>query len=206
MKRIIIFSTLLSGAFLAGCANVSAPSQQQAGYQVETAPKRQAQLAEVTSWNASGALSVQQPGQSPMIMRYDWEQRGPNNYRVDLSGSLNMGSAVIVGQPGKVTLQKGNQPPVSAPTAEELMRKNLGWTLPIPSLWYWARGLPAPGATQETKYDTYGHLTLLRQNGWQLHYSDYKTVQGVDLPQVIQINNGRLSARLVVKQWHLQKR
>ncbi len=64
---------------------------------------------------------------------------------INLSGSLNIGSVVIIGQPNKVTLQRGNEAPISATTAEELMQRQLGWTLPIPSLWYWARGLPAPG-------------------------------------------------------------
>lgn len=204
MKRIAIMSALLGSTILTGCTSLSVPTQPNATYKNETPAKRQEQLTTVTSWNASGALSVQQPGKSAMIMRYEWQQMGANTYRVNLSGSLNIGSVVIIGQPNKVTLQRGNEAPISARTAEELMQRQLGWTLPIPSLWYWARGLPAPGPVQSSKYDSYGHLVMLSQQGWRLQFSDYKTVQGVDLPQVIQLN-ARISARLVVKEWQLHK-
>ena len=85
------------------------------------------------------------------------------------------------------------------------MRKNLGWSLPIPSLWYWARGLPAPGANQGANYDKFGHLVSLQQGGWQVKYAGYHTVQGVDLPQVIELHRADISAKIVVKQWQINK-
>lgn len=202
MKRLSVI--LLASLCLPGCVNMSTPSQQPASsYQTQTVGQRQTQLTTVKSWKASGAISVQQAQQSPMIMRYDWQQYGPSNYHVDLAASLNLAAVSITGRPNRVTLQKGNEPPVSAATPEELMRKNLGWSLPIPSLWYWARGLPAPGNNQGANYDKYGHLVLLHQNGWQVKYSGYHTVQGVDLPQVIELHRADISAKIVVKQWQI---
>jgi len=202
MKRCSVI--LIAGGLLAGCVNMSAPSQQTAGtFQTQPTEQRQAKLETIKSWNASGAISVQQANQTPMIMRYDWHQYGPNSYRVDLAASLNLAAVTITGGPNRVTLQKGNEAPISAATPEQLMQKNLGWSLPIPSLWYWARGLPAPGGNQGVQYDHYGHMTSLNQNGWRVTLGNYQTVQGVDLPGVIELNRAHISAKIVVKNWQI---
>lgn len=199
MKPITVI--LLATGILAGCVSMSTKQQAPNTFQTKTAQQRQEQLNKVESWDAAGAISIQQAHKSPMIMRYEWQQMGPSNYQIELSGSLNMGAATITGQPGRVTLRKGDQAPVSAPTAEQLMQKNLGWSLPINSLWYWARGLPAPGPNDGVKYDDYGHLIMLRQYGWLINYQEYQTVEGVDLPQVIELQGRGLLIRLVIKQW-----
>lgn len=202
MKRI---SVILFAGALAGCDSLYAPTAQQAqtGYQVQSTEQRASGLKEVRSWNASGAISIQQAPKSPVIMHFEWRQTGPDNYRVDLAASLNLVAVSISGAPHKVTLQKGNEPPISAATPEMLMRRNLGWALPIPSLWYWARSLPAPGPVQGVQYDKYGHLVFLQQNGWRATFGDYHTVQGVDLPGIIELKSGNISARIVFKQWQI---
>jgi outer membrane lipoprotein LolB len=202
MKRLTVI--WLAGLGLTGCVSMKTPPQQPAGsFQTETAAQRQTQLETVRSWNASGAISIQRASQSPVIMRYDWQQEGPDHYQIHLAASLNLGAVSITGRPGRVTLQKGNEPPISAATPEALMQKGLGWSLPIPAFWYWARGLPAPGATQATTYDSYGHLTVLQQQGWTVRFSDYHTIQGVDLPQVIQLQRPGIFIKIVIKQWSI---
>lgn len=199
-----VLVTLMASALLSGCVSMSTPNQGTGSFHTEAVAQRQAQLEGIKSWNASGAISIQQAQQSPVIMRYDWQQMGSYNYRINLAASLNLGAVSIIGQPNRVTLQKGSEPPVSAPTAEALMKKSLGWSLPVPSLWYWARGLPAPGAAQVTKYDQYGHLTELQQNGWHVQYTGYQTVKGIDLPQTIELHRADITAKIVVKQWGIK--
>ncbi len=201
MKRI---SVILFAGALAGCDSVYAPTQQtQANYQVQSTQQRASGLKEVRSWNASGAISIQQAPKSPVIMHFEWRQMGPDNYHVDLAASLNLAAVTITGAPHRVTLQKGNEAPISAPTPEILMQRNLGWVLPIPSLWYWARGLQAPGPVQGMQYDKYGHLVFLQQNGWRATFGNYQVMQGVDLPGIIELQRGNILARIVVKQWQI---
>jgi outer membrane lipoprotein LolB len=201
MKRITVI--LLAGA-LAGCENMSGPYQpSQTNYQVQSTAQRAGELNQVHSWIASGAISIQQAPKAPVIMRYDWRQMGPDNYHVELAASLNLAAVSITGTPHRVILQKGSEPPVSAPTPELLMQRNLGWALPIPSLWYWARGLPAPGPNQGIHYDKYGHLVFLMQNGWRANFSNFQTVNGVDLPGVIELQRANIFAKIVVKQWQI---
>lgn len=204
MKRLSVI--LLSSALLSGCVSMPKTTQPAAGsFQSKPVAERQAQLNAIQSWNATGAISIQQAQQSPVIMRFEWQQLGASNYRVDLAASLNLAAVSITGQPHRVTLQKGNEPPMSAATPEQLMQKNLGWSLPIPSLWYWARGLPAPGAAPVTKYDDFGHLILLQQDGWQVKFSGYRPVQGVDLPQVLELRRADLFVKVAIKDWRVIK-
>lgn len=201
MKRI---SVILFAAALAGCDSLYAPQQPpQTHFQVQSTEQRANKLKEVHSWNATGAISIQQAPKAPVIMHFEWRQMGPDNFHVDLAASLNLAAVSITGVPHRVTLQKGNEAPISAPTPEMLMQRNLGWALPIPSLWYWARSLPAPGAVQGVQYDKFGHLVFLQQNGWRATFGDYRTVQGVDLPGIIELQRGNIAARIVFKQWQI---
>ena len=78
------------------------------------------------------------------------------------------------------------------------MQHVLGWTLPVSSLIYWIRGLPAPGV-YHAQTDAYGHLSKLSQAGWILKFSQYLSLKGVDLPQILQLNSGPLKIKIVVQ-------
>ncbi|MBS0352045.1 MAG: outer membrane lipoprotein LolB [Proteobacteria bacterium] len=200
MKRFSVI--LVLGALIGGCVNMSAPPQQPAiSYQKQPVAQRQSQQSAIHSWNASGAISVQSARQSPTIMRYQWRQQGPNIFDINLAASLNLAEVTITGRPHRVSLQKGNEKAITATTPEQLMQKSLGWSLPVQTLWFWARGLPAPGPNQGTQYDRYGHLISLKQNGWLVRYSNYHTLQNVDLPEVIELRHADISAKIVIKQW-----
>lgn len=201
MKR---WTVILGSALIAGCVNTT-PPQSSTNFQTQNPAQRQTQLATVTSWDAAGALSIQRGGQSPAIMRFEWHQQGPNTYQIHLAASLNVAEMTITGTPGRVTLQSDNKAPQSAPTADQLMQKALGWSLPVSSLWYWVRGMPAPGANQGAQYDHFGHLVSLQQSGWSIHLSDFHTVNGADLPQVIELQRPGLMARIVIKNWVSRK-
>ena len=203
MKSLAVIFIGLSLVFLTSCTRVSLDQPAQTSYETQTVSQRETGLTKVTAWNASGALSVQPAGQSATIMRYQWRQQGMQRYHIDLSASLNLAAVKIIGKPNRVTLQRGSRAPVVSKSSEQLMKQQLGWSLPVDAFWYWARGLSAPGVPQKTKYDKYGHLVMLKQRGWSLQFSQYRTVKGVDLPQMIQLQYPNLSAKIVIKQWQL---
>ncbi|HLA74858.1 MAG TPA: lipoprotein insertase outer membrane protein LolB, partial [Gammaproteobacteria bacterium] len=82
--------------------------------------------------------------------------------------------------------------------------------LPVSGLRYWVLGLPdpaAPPAAQDRELDGLGHLTRLRQSGWDIEFRRYSPVTTVDLPNKIFLTNQaagvRLEVRLAVEQWEL---
>jgi outer membrane biogenesis lipoprotein LolB len=52
---------------------------------------------------------------------------------------------------------------------------------------YWVRGLPAPGKHDGIGLDYGGRARHLTQRGWQIEYPEYRTFQGVELPNRIVI-------------------
>ena len=48
-----------------------------------------------------------------------------------------------------------------------------------------------------------GRLEYLQQAGWDIHYDRYKTVDALDLPARILLENDEIRVRLVIDQWQL---
>lgn len=191
---------LALSAMLAGCTSLSIPSVAHAPFHKETWWQRHRALTRVRRWNIDGAFSVRQPHKS-VIAAYTWQQRG-RSYSIRIHSSLNIYSAAITGRPGYVTLQRSKQQRFSARSPERLMEKQFGWHLPLSTLFYWIRGLPAPGK-DHAKFDVYGHVAYLQQAGWRVRFSNYVPVGTVDLPRTLQLNNSRFSVKIVIKHWKL---
>ena len=68
------------------------------------------------------------------------------------------------------------------------MLENIGWYLPLSFFRYWILTLPVPNISYRAKFDKYNHLIFLKQKGWIIKYSDFKTVKNVDLPRKILIS------------------
>ena len=81
------------------------------------------------------------------------------------------------------------------------MQQQTGTRLPVKNLFYWVRGLPAPGPVQLTHRDSNGHLTELIQSGYKISYSNYTTVNQIDLPGKIQLQGHDVMIKLVIKRW-----
>lgn len=199
MRRLsLLFMPML---LLMGCVNLDVPKQGKQQFAFENKWQRQAALKEISRWKIRGALSVQQPGESE-IANYNWQQRGRRNYRIELASSLNLYQIVITGNQGRVVLRRGKQPPLKASSPERLLQKSVGWVLPVSNLYYWVRGLPAPGQHQ-ARYDRYGHLSTLAQSGWRIRYRSYTNLGRQDLPRKMELQRGRLKVTFVVKSWKL---
>lgn len=82
------------------------------------------------------------------------------------------------------------------------MYRALGWALPVSQLQYWIKSMPAPHLPYQAQYDAYGHITVLKQAGNVIHYQRYQTLPNkVDVPQLLSLQNNRLFAKIVIKQF-----
>ena len=92
---------------------------------------------------------------------------------------------------------------VSARTPEALLQKEMGWSIPVRNMFYWMRGMSAPGPKHE-RFDKYGHLVALAQQGWGMQFFSYRTVEGFDLPsKIVMKHSGGLHITIVMKKWRL---
>ncbi len=155
----------------------------------------------VTSWDISGAMAARNQSKS-WSASLQWAQMGPNDYQIRLSGPLGGGTVLIVKQKGLVTYTDGPKK-MSSSNADTLLKEQTGIQLPVNHLYYWVRGLPAPGAVQGAHYSPTGELISLQQSGYSIQYANYTSVNALTLPQKMQLNGHGVTLKLVIKQWRV---
>lgn len=195
---------LIAVFFLSGCSTLRPPKSSWT-FQIKTPMQRQAELAKLKYWRITGAFGVKQLNQRSIIANYEWQQfdRG---YRIHIISSLGLYSIEIHGSKKNVILWKNGTEPMAAKTPEGLMQKALGWSLPISNLQYWIKDMPAPQkhGIYKVKYDCFGHMIALQQDGWTLHFGSFSTkAGGIDLPQAIVMDRYNMSVKIVMKEWLL---
>lgn len=205
IKYIAVFSVF----FLTACAPhkitpeqpPAGEAQQLNGPQQVSENKAKISAAKVSSWKISGAMAARnkRKGWSASL---NWVQQGINQYKIRLFGPLGGGTVIIAKQGGTVTYTDGPKK-ISSRNADELLMQQTGIQLPVNNLYYWVRGLPAPGAVQSSHTDKKGNLESLTQAGYTIHYANYTLVNNVSLPGKIQLQGHGAVIKLVIKHWSI---
>jgi outer membrane lipoprotein LolB len=194
--------TSLSFVALTACAPPQVPeatalTPEASTSQPEASKARSAK--HISSWTVIGAVAAKNSKEA-WSASLNWKQNGPNNYQIRLFGPLGGGSILIAKKGGVVTYQDG-QKRTTSNNADNLVYQQTGVHIPIQDLYYWMRGLPAPGAIQSAQYDEAGHLTYLKQAGYTIQYLRYTNKQGIDLPSKLHVRGGGGNLKLIVKRW-----
>lgn len=167
--------------------------------QADTA--KQSHNERVKSWEIRGALAAKNKSKG-WSASMNWLQSGPNSYRIHLSGPLGSGN-VLIDKHGQITTFQDGSKKTSSTNAEELLLKQTGVRLPVNNLYYWIRGLAAPGRVQSKITDTNKRLKSLKQNNYSIEFMEYANVQGVFLPSKIRLEGNGVLVKVVIKQWKL---
>jgi outer membrane lipoprotein LolB len=161
--------------------------------------ERRAVLATVVEWTAVGKLGLQSAEDS-WSAGLTWRQL-PDSFAIRLSGPLGQGMMELSGSPGLVEMRTADDV-YRARSAEELMQSRAGWQVPLSGLRHWILGLPDPDApVAELELDAAGRLASLGQLGWKIRYDRYGEFDGLVLPTKLSLENGRVRAKLVVRNW-----
>lgn len=195
MKGAYIFLILIC---LVGCTTVTPP---RFGTYHLSWQARQKQLNNLKNWNLYSAIGIKN-SQVRTSARVHWQQF-EDNYILDITSQFNIGGVKIVGDSSGVTLWRSTTNKISAKTPEKLMYQELGWSLPMDNLRYWILGLPAPKLAYKSQFDAYNHLIYLQQQGWEINYANFISVNNIDLPTSILISNPRLQVKVIIKKWEL---
>lgn len=195
--RCLFLITLLA---IAGCAHRGSLTPPQ------DVLEHQRQLQMISDWQLAGKLGIRTADDSGSAS-LKWTQQSAN-YQINLSGPLGQKRMVITGKQGKVRLEQTGEPAQEAKTAEALIKKSVGWTLPVAQLAYWVRGVPAPKLRiTHIQQNTNGLLDQLHQGGWIITYSKYRDHQynGLTLPLPGKITAEYQDVRLIlaIRDWQL---
>ena len=154
---------------------------------------------DIKSWDLSGALAAKNKNKA-WTASLNWLQQGPNLYQIRLFGPLGSGTIMIEKKGNSINFVDGDKR-LSSHNADELFEQQTGIRLPVENLYYWVRGLPAPGAMGSTQKDEVGHLISLDQSGYHINYSHYSSASQYQLPGQIQLQGHGVVIKLVIKRW-----
>lgn len=199
MKQFQFFLVALLVSLLSSCVSLKVPSGPN-DFGHERMEQRQARLLKINTFYARGAFSLVQSGEKPILANYTWQQSGQSAYDIRVFSPLNLFNIQLIGQPDSVKLIRSSKESLQASSPDRLLKKSMGWNLPVRNLYYWIRGASAPGERSFTQ-DAFGHLAILKQNGWRIEYSHYTKQGAVDLPGKLILTRPNLRLSIVVKAW-----
>ncbi|MFN0160850.1 MAG: lipoprotein insertase outer membrane protein LolB [Burkholderiales bacterium] len=140
-------------------------------------------------------------GEESLSGRIAWTH-SPGRDHVSLASPLGNQLAIIERDASGVSLTDANGQRSSAPDAETLTERALGWRLPLGGLSEWARGRAAPGPAEGSR-DTAGRWLTLIQAGWRIDYT-WEEAQP-NLPRRVFLERvlatPPLEIRMVVDRW-----
>lgn len=191
---------LVSFCLLTACAPPK-PAEELPVNKVIPIEKRKAETATVSSWEINGALAAKSKSKG-WSATLNWVQTGSSTSQIRLIGPLGGGTVIITKKGSTITFQDGNKKSTST-NGEELLKKETGISLPVNNLYYWVRGLPAPGGGESEVHDKYNHLVKLRQHGYTIDFTKYTSVNGKDLPSMIRLEGNGVMIKVIIKSWHV---
>lgn len=205
LKKNLIALSLLSTLYLTACTSsvTNGPLHDVSTPQLNTREIKNTSQTQATlsSWNITGAIAAKK-NKKAWSASLTWQQFNKNDYEMHLFGPLGGGSILLKKKNSLLTYQDGHKT-IQSTNETELLYKETGVILPVRQLFYWVRGINAPGAIQSSEHDNEGHLTQLCQSGYTISYSDYTTVQHISLPTKIRLENANSIVKLVIKRWDI---
>lgn len=125
-------------------------------------------------------------------------RHGVHDDELLLSSPFGQGIARIVRLRDVVTLTTSEGRDASAPDAEELSERLLGFRIPLAGLADWVRGREAPApAPTRVRRDAEGRLAELEQSGWRIEYLEYAGSR----PARMRLGYPGLELRLAIFEW-----
>lgn len=162
----------------------------------------QRQLADVTHWQVRGKLAVT-TAQDSHSGYLNWQQQN-DAYDLFISGPFGASASRLQGDQQFAQLSlPGQEAPLRAPTAEQLMQTHLGWNFPVSDIRYWVKGQPSPKSSAKSQFNDHGLLSELHQHGWQVRYSRYQRVGDYWLPGLIRMEGHGFRFTFAIKDWEL---
>jgi outer membrane lipoprotein LolB len=158
-------------------------------------------LLTINQFTLQGRIGVQYDGKG-FSGGLHWQHllAGDN---VSLFSPLGGQVASIKKTAGKVTLEDANGNSISATDIESLTQSTLGWQLPMVGLADWSLGRPTNSKIDAITWDTLGHLSTLKQDGWTIEYLNYAEQGGHFLPSKITFRSNNVYLKLLVEKWAL---
>lgn len=161
--------------------------------------EKQDKLAHIDNWFIKGSFSITDD-RSRDAARFKWQQK-KDKYVIGISGPFSIGGVSIVGDGSSVKFWRSDKESIIAKNPEQLVRKELGWELPVSSIRYWIFGIPSPySKLKNMKFDDNGRVIYFEQHGWQIKFSKFEQrfIKWDDLPKVIELKKDKVFIKIKI--------
>ena len=160
---------------------------------------RQKILVGVDEWEFAGRIGVS-AGEEGFNGQLRWRQDGVV-FRARINGPLGVGTVFINGDRREITVTDRDGVVTELHDAEVELRQMYGWTIPVASLRFWALGIPDPASPAETEFGEDGQLSKLRQQNWEVEFTQYREGGGQLMPRRLTAVNDDVKVILVIDSW-----
>lgn len=194
----------LAVALVAGCASV--PDYEDDPSRAEKIARYEARAEALQAherWALDGRLAVSD-GEDGGSGKLEWRHR-PGLSELDFRGALGRGAWQLDIQPGYAVLNLASGETWEARNVATLVRKHVGWDVPVDALGWWVRGLAAPGRIARRDLDEAGRMTRLSQQGWEVEYKRYEEFSGLALPTRLEARKGERHVKFAMRDWRFSE-
>lgn len=160
---------------------------------------RRAELGARERWSFEGRVAVSD-GKDSGSARITWAQDG-ERYAITLRAPVSGETWRLAGDASGCRLEGLRPEPIVGPDPQELLRRELGWNLPVRALAAWARGVSGDATAAEIVLDEGGLPSRLREQGWQVSYRDWHRDRTPALPKRIEADRPPHQVRLAIASW-----
>ncbi len=127
-----------------------------------------------------------------------------HNDEILLLNPLGQAAARIYSDDKAATLDEGDHH-YQDRDVEALMQQVLGWRLQLDGLHHWVLGMPAENDALLER-DALGRITVLHQDGWEVHYLRYADDKADSLPARMELSREGLQLTLLIDEWEWNPR
>ena len=163
---------------------------------------REHALAHTDHWTLGGRLGVSD-GRDGGSGGFTWTQDG-NHYQFVFRAPITGRSFELSGGPEGARLEGLDGGPLQGADAESLMRRALGWEVPLHDLRAWVLGLRADSGPAELAFGDNQLPSQLVQDGWTVQYRAWDTARQPPLPTTIFAAQPPYKVRLSVENWTIR--
>lgn len=163
---------------------------------------REQALAHADHWVLQGRLGVSD-GKDGGSGSFSWTQDG-SRYEFVLRAPITGKSFRLSGGPDGALLEGLAPGPLHGPDAEALMRKALGWEVPLDDLRAWVLGLRADRGPAELSFGVDRLPSLLQQDGWAVDYREWDISRQPPLPKKVYAEKSPYKVKLSIESWQFR--
>jgi len=149
-------------------------------------------------WTLEGRLAVSD-GKDGGSGRIVWVQDG-DAYSITLRAPVSGQSWRLSGDRGHSRLEGVRPEPVFGDSAQQLLRQELGWVLPVGEMsgWIFGGGFSAAARIER---DAAGAPLHVVDAGWQLDFVDWRMLEDISLPKRISAKRAPYQVKLAIQSW-----